>query len=814
MKKRKLNNNTAPVPFFDLGKVLLEAIYSALRKLVDLEKKALIDNENYNIQSSNTELLDIFKNIFNKISRGDNPHITFGYTKNDNYEARATKIILQLYREVQNESRYGNGFCIPSPLQILYQILTIPDEPQSAAYSLIFCRSLLFETFKVFPEHPFTPEDFENFSISDVTNSLDVFTSYTVESNNISQTEKLPSQLMLAHYLAMKGIFYLRFGTTDRKFNKDKIRQIDEASKFLASQSISITSNKQKTYEFHKNSYYSELPDAATIMNELSGIPIPIRGAETILQGGLKTDSNSNLVIRVSGEPGSGKTSLALALCAVMSPFNTFSYYMSLEENAEDLRNRLESLIPFYLKRISIFNNNVNTWFFAEKIHLSAHRRLDDFESDYIDKITHMLEKKKQDFEYKTLPSVAPLIIVIDSIRILFNEENSLKLERFIDKCKKLNAIILLLSASDERFHNEIDYMVDLVIHLKHSGTESQNEKPIRLLQLTKTRHQVSRPGSHVFHLSGSKGFRISPQLPSQLDKKQKIVKPIPSNEYFIDFFDNYEKISYNKKKRNELKIWDKSRILLHGYGSSGKAGLALSILLSSIVDKNSLKKVDINLEKFRRKVLIISLLYPESYYKNLKRKIESSIISNTEELSSKITSIFFYSGYLTPEDFISRILRELDKAILEGEPYTGILIDGLHNVSLQFKRLQDNDMLWATLYNLLAMYNITILTTFTNFIIDNEKKRGSIDDDEILLKGHKPLLHALVEATDYHFSVQPADLEKEKIFIGKYIITLKSAIKHKLKGEKFVWDRENLKLSEYWLREIQQKIDFDNISD
>lgn len=807
MKNSPQNVYKADIPFADLGLVLLDCIFNALSYIVELEIKEVgskvkgSSSHLVNLSSSDVNIRKIFEPFLNHKSNkrlGINTHFSAGNKKKEGFELRIIRILLQTYREVQEDSRSGQGFCLPSPLYILYQILTVPDEPQSSAYAVLFCRSLLFETFRVFPDHPFIPNRYTPFNISDVNTSLNTFISITSINQNIPISESVPTQVMLAHYLAMKGIFYLRFGSIGRQETaKEKKHILAMAKQYLDSKSILGYAGVKKSFEFHKLSYYDELPEAATLMNELCGIPIPIRGAETIFQGGVKTDSNSNLVLRISGEPGSGKTTFALALCAAMSPFNTFTYYISLEENPKDLKNRLYSLIPGYLKKMSIYNDDVDSWFVPQKAPLASTNRLEYFEAEYIDKIYERMIKKAGYNVNNALPAVCPFIIVIDSIRILLNEEKS-NLDRFIEKCKKLNAIIILISANDEKFHQEIDYLVDLVVHLKHSGTNSQKEKPTRILQLSKTRHQISRPGSHVFHLSGEKGLRISPQLPSQIDKKEKISKPIASSEYYINFFNECKK---DKTAHSaSIKIWDKSQILLHGYGSSGKAGLSLSILLSPLKsDKNPLSD-DYSLNVFRRKVLVISLLYPEKYYKDLKNRISKRIQPNTNErdIKSKIDCLYFYSGYITPEDFISRILRKLDAAILEGEPFTGVLLDGLHNVSLQFSNLRENDMVWPALYSLLVKYHLTIVTTFTNFLIDNENKSGSSDDNEILLKGHKPLLHGLVQASDYLFTVQPPEIKHEFMYTGRYIVNLKSAIRHKLKNEKFVWDRESLQLQEY----------------
>jgi KaiC/GvpD/RAD55 family RecA-like ATPase len=683
---------------------------------------------------------------------------------------RLPNLLINAYADVQDQKSYGCG--IPSPLYILYQMLTVPEEPQSAAYALLFCRTLLYELFKVFPEHPLLHDTFKSFNIRDINKIRDIFANSAKKGDNISPATD-PVKLMLAHFIAMKGIFYFRF--SDRT----------AAEKYLDGGELSDAAPIKMG--FHKLSYYDMFPDASLLMNELSGIPLPIKGADTIFQGGLKTDSKSNLIIRVSGDAGTGKTSLALALSAALSPYGTQVFYLSLEEKEDDLRNRLLSLFPTSLTGLSFYKEN-KSWFHPIEIplyNIDASERFELFDKA-IDEIRETLEKDepnestdKLNESKKMLPSVCPLVIVIDSIRSFIKE--GANLEKFIESCRALNAIVVLISSNSETFHHDIDYMVDVVINLKYSGTQTQKEKPERILQLLKTRYQSSRPGAHVFHTSGN-GLYISPQLPSQIDRVEFLSRPLPSYEYYINFFKE------NAQCNTKLVLWDKSQILLHGYGSSGKAGLALSLLMYPLKkqQKDSPDPSDPDIHK-KRKTLVVSLLYPQKYYEGLIKKL---VNSNKEKFqNSSLECLCFYSGYLTPEDFISKILTKLDAAILEGEPFTGILLDGLHNAILQFPKLQADDMVWSTLYSLLAKYFLTIVTTYTNFKIED-----GIDKKGILLKEDKLLLDLIIQVADYYLSVD----KTENLADGRYSIILKSAIRHRIKhaGEDFFWNREGLSLN------------------
>jgi hypothetical protein len=768
------------VPYSMVGIELLQCIFNALGYIIDEDNNVNDDKLKINIKKS-------FESF---ILRAKDHHLK-------DYE-RMYNILRTAYNNVQENSKSSEGYCIPSPLSILFQILTVPDAPQSAAYVLLFCRSLLYETFHVFPKHPsFTNSDYTPFDSEDISKSLYIFVNYTKQDKNISETKNKPAQSMLIHYLALKNIFYMRF--------KDK----NDAHNYLKSRKIN---NDIIKIEFHKLKEYNSLPNASSLMNELCGIPIPLEGMDTIFQGGLKTKSNSNLVIRISGQPGSGKTSLALAFAASMAPFGTFTYYISLgEEESEDLKTRLGSLVPEYLKELSIYpsNHGVDSWFLSDNVSIYKNKQtesnyfIDCFTEGYLDKIFSVLKEKQNDIDMGYFPSVCPLIIVIDSIRPFLGED----LNKFVEKCRPLKALIILISPNDEQYHSDIDYMVDTVINLKHVGSERPEEKPTRIIQLTKTRYQAARHGAHVFHLSGKNGIRVSPQLPSQVDKREIVSNRRPSDSVYINFFNEYNGNSTTNTNVPRLQIWDKSQILLHGYGSTGKAGLALALLLYPFRMKD-LEQEDKEISK-KRKILIVSLLYPEEYYNNLENRIKERYKNKTKD-NAQIECICFYSGHLSSEDFINKILNKLDTAVLEGEPFTGILLDGLHNATLQFPKLQKSDTVWSTLYSLLTKYYLTIVTTYTNFIVENDKNRDDKflnKDDKFLLKGSEILLDILFQSADYSFTIRkPNDednkLSRQKNVIkkGQYVVTLKSAIKHRIgtNDENFLWDREDLLLEGY----------------
>jgi hypothetical protein len=449
------------------------------------------------------------------------------------------------------------------------------------------------------------------------------------------------------------------------------------------------------------------------------------------------------------------------------------------------------------------------------------------------------------------MPPICSYIIVIDNITELvsgFREDDYDQIERFIDACRKLNSIVILLSPEGILEKLNFQYLVDIVIGLKNKDIENEDAKPVRIFNLIKTRHQLSRQGAHIFHMGGQEGFRISPQVPSQIDRKEKIKRNLQDEEYLIHTL-NYireddkrfsssslELLENKKKEFNEnpslneernffIKLFPRTQILIHGFGSAGKAGLSLKILLTPPIDLkftlDDIGRKEFSDLKNRRKILVISFLYPEKYYEELifsKKDIRGKIRNVYKKLSDPIVEyIVLYPGYLTPQDFLSKVTRKLDEAILRGQSFTGVLVDGLHNVFLQFEKLQHSNMVWPMLYNILSRYNLTVVSTFTNFSLNdklfennpsdkNDLMNQSISDHLLLQQGMAPFLHALVKASDYYLFMEQhsSKIDGKK----RYLLAVKSAINQEVPEEFIEWDREKNIFKDIYTISMIRKID------
>ena len=501
----------------------------------------------------------------------------------------------------------------------------------------------------------------------------------------------------------------------------------------------------------------------------------------------------------VSGSAGSGKTSFALALAASLAPFGTQCLYCTFEEDAETLKRRALGLVPLYFRRTTLPNSEGTGWLHPINLEPAMVKSVKNLELEYLPILKQHLGMAVTSTKISSrfLPGVAPLLVVIDSLTTIIEKTQAAQLEdfcAFVRYLKSLNCIVLLLSAEDIPQGSRLEYLVDSVISLRHEDIHSAATKPFRLFQLIKTRLQMSRPGSHILHLSGERGLRLSPQVPSQLDSHEIHKTALPDLSGIIDTLrvdgkkeEDARQLTLLNTEPSErlITLFPRSKILIHGHGSSGKAALALRILMAPSLYEKTGKEMSSSLHK-RPRILVISFLYPREYYEKLFRMLSYGVAPNCIPETNVMA---LPPGFIGPEDFIGRVLLEMDRGHLEGCPYSGVLLDGLHNTFLQFPSLQRSPMVWPALYSLLSRHELTIVSTFTTFAKTHSARTGrNQDDEEIILKGQLPFLHVLVQGTDFYLQVEPRD---PKHHDRTFDVTVESALSQRIPSGALIWNAD-----------------------
>lgn len=742
--------------------------------------------------------------------------------KNDKNGESRTRISSLIYSSIYSKEQRSYKKSIerrprlPSILNVALDFLTIPHLPASRAYALMTIKYFLFREAGYFPKISGIDsrpegigEPFDAQSIIDDISSIETYLRPRYESQGgdfIPVTRD--SSIITKHYLAMIGVLDWKFCERDgflKYLNSDDVLPQSFAEK------IDTGKTAKGGFEFARVGGLVRLPDAQEVVNGILGLPLPIRGADTIFRGGIRFPEEGGLVVAVSGSAGSGKTALSLAIGASLAPFGIKTLFLSAEEAASDLMTRANSLIADDISRLSFYTARRKEWLKIDDREI----QLPQAEALFSQLAPRIHPRLIDGSASAGLPAPCSAVVVLDGLHDRFSngDQSDLvsrlsELRSFVETCRSMNALVILTTGTHSEPRRELEYLVDVSVHLRQDESSGSMSRPERYLDLVKARHQFCSIGTHCMQISGSKGFRFTPQANYQIDRRSIFATVLHSVDKFKLPFSNYchaqdtelrdKGISNGQIKSsfrsfsgailgNEFKVFKDSNVFINGEGSSNKAALALKLAMAPTYDQ--LGKFD----SWNERILVVSFLYPETYYRDKMKEVVrvDSIERNvkTKMPLPQLSVVQLYPGTIGPDTLFNKIIWEIEAAELMGCPFTSIIIDGIHNVFLQFPRIEKHGLFWPQLYSVLRTRRINIITTHTvlNLGIEDEKNRFSPVDDH----RSDPLRQALVQKTDFRFEVDPCAGKSKR---WKFKLDILSAIGQPVpESTDLYWSREHL---------------------
>ena len=725
---------------------------------------------------------------------------------------------------------------VASPLRVCFDYLCVPGHPGTSAYALVACRNYLFAALKIHPKMGLDETNADEFTVENIRREFsNIWTSLRPRQDSKGR-DKLPAgsktKALLRHFLAMKGVLNFRCSIEDAK---RYLLSDDEASYALLGGDL---------FEFDRAHNLDHLPEIGELVNELWGLPIALDGADTILRGGIKFSSTEGLILAIHGGPGSGKTSLALAIAKTAGPLDIRTLFYTVEEVPADLIAKSALLVAEGIGRLSIFKDTNQAVAF-EKLPTEG-----DVLSKLISELTD-LEKLLESEEAPALegifsiPKPCRVIVVLDGLHDMIarsvsllrsqgtNTSNSeqandlMALHNLISHLRKLRAFVIVTTGTAWTGEGTLDYLVDMAMHVSVASLNDSGVKPERLLVLSKARHQLCAIGTHSFQIDGNNGVRISPQMNYQIERRAIWRASLPDRSSFkkvlsrarIDPFDNDD--TRIDSAHHSIKLFKNSHVVINGIGSGGKAGLALKIAMSPYFEDQK-SKSDGKLFRsviFPEKILVISFLYQKDYYDVLVRKLRNLLSSeysesDSKQLESTCEVLHLYPGNLRPHDLFNRIDRKLDGAELMGRPYSTVIIDGIHNVYLQFPQIQQYPLFWAQLFSSLRTRKMSVITTHTTlalpYALDRHNNSVIVDDNR-----SEPLRHSLVQKSDFQIEVDPvpnssminvyAEHPQFEKIQQLHVLKVVAAIGQPVPFGVLLWNRDKLTLSQYHRKQYAQ---------
>ncbi|MBK9134368.1 MAG: AAA family ATPase [Betaproteobacteria bacterium] len=735
-----------------------------------------------------------------------------------------------------DERRLAEGYVLlPSPLHIAVEALTIPEEPHTRAFPILAGRLLLSQRIGAWPRNSFTEQTTNASLLVDESTIIEEVGNCRtwVEIGDIWSIKADAKKSFVGNFMAMRGVLLMR---VDAKTAPDFLR----GGLFSHAWKVRPHS-EQMTFQFRLSKRYVTLPAPADFMNEVLGVPVALRGFENVFFNGIKPSVGAGLVMQLAGGPGTGKTTFALALAAALAPLGTQTFYFSFEEAQGDLVSKLRQQSQPRLSRLSYHSATDDEWFTAFPIRSAS---LDAIEENVIEPLRRDILQAKRDWPQRQrageLIPPLPFLVVLDSLSALSigaageGTTPRQRLAAFVETCREMRVLIVLITSDAREAWGELDYLVDMVIQLRVESADEHTKKPVRLFSLSKSRQQISRHGTHIFHLSGDAGFRVAPQLSSQMDAQQNLRQVLWDRDAFLEVLNVRRRTDGGFKYVEFLRLHSGAQILIQGRGSSGKAGLALRMALAP-------KYTETGYVVGQRvpRVLVLSFLYPQSYYEVLQQRSQRLIVQESKITSLRglgaetaeryaksiptVSVIHLTPGVLHAEDLHSKMVRKLEEGRLSGRPYTTVIIDGLHNLALQFPGASESNHLFPIIYGTLSRANVMTITTFTTLAINSSEAGFAADATEesiFRLRVHLPLLHTLVQASDYVLELFRADratreahrLSREETAGAIYLLKVQSAISRDPPPGFLGWGRQDLEfLDPGWgYDEIQQALPID----
>jgi KaiC/GvpD/RAD55 family RecA-like ATPase len=601
---------------------------------------------------------------------------------------------------------------------------------------------------------------------------------------------------------------------------------------------------------------YGDLPDFPSLVNLSFSQPFALPGLDEVTGGLIPsiTESTDNadsgekkandrdaiggLVSLVVGEAGSGKTSFCLTLATRMASVGSTVVYLSTEEGRDSLR----------AKQTSMIGPGVTSWWPGVAGQQRSTIEIENISRDVsLQDVSRSLHKQFQGAITRSsrrgeaeLYLAFPAVLVIDSLTALLQATEQAsddaaalvgqgpyiyqrrELGNILQELRNLGVCLFLVGSPDDAKDSGLEYLVDNVIALSTEEVEGAKRHPLRTFDLKKTRLQTSFRGRHILHLSRDKGLQVSPSLEAVLATvNSRAEQPSDSKSRAVI----WAPPAGSKRHKavgatGAVTIRRSAHTLIYGHGSTRKARLGMLVALeprfptrpeaswASYLAQHPSRSESV-MEFARRalpntRILVVSFLFGRDYYLDIasrifRKRFDWSPATFEFGAAALCETLDLYPGLIDAETLIAKVRRAFETAWLEGRPYTAVLIDGVHNLVLQFPLLERESLLWPCLYRFFRSEGVDVVSTFTFFRVARFGAEYSADDllgeeDRPSIAGSEKLFfHLLVSSSDHSFVVE-APREGEKAPARNWVRVRLAATIDGFSDEPFAfwWDPED----------------------
>jgi len=504
--------------------------------------------------------------------------------------------------------------------------------------------------------------------------------------------------------------------------------------------------------EFRLDHAVKELPSIAEIANWVFGIPLAISGLNELINGGLRQGVGEGTVTLIRGGAGTGKTTLSISIQRAVEAIGIPTVFLSTEESKPAIEARRESVLNLAQKSYSAYSVDSAAHKIVTTISYSEQSKLEGGSPGIFAMVGEIATQLSLKDARPTGPSqFARLLLVIDGIHNYIREDDQKDIRELIKLCRLTNTHVLITSSDGWAMSEGMEYFVDNYFRLTSEPKSEPMHYVRRQISILKTRHQSSLIGDHWMQFQDEGDLLFTPNFSETLRSHAKVRASLPDkNSWSLPFVleDDLQHRGGANTSLTDLKHFDRSVSLIYGRGSASKTALSMRLLGMPNVE-------GINPQ---RRILVLSFLAPDQYYREYADAFNRRLRGSTSWSGAQpvsVDTLYFTPGMVAPEEVYAQVSDRLQSFDIKQSGYTGLIIDGLHNIFVQFPLLEQHPELWSALLNLVRRVGIKTVMTFTDFEVWGASTLSTVDYENVR---SKPLLIALSQSIDFGFSMLPAN--------------------------------------------------------
>lgn len=487
------------------------------------------------------------------------------------------------------------------------------------------------------------------------------------------------------------------------------------------------------------------------------------------------------IIMLISGPPGIGKTTLALEICYRLAknkqpglPRNPrlSSIYISTESHARSIIGNAESfnwteassLIKDFTEFVKSPEHSVGIYGLEHISDLLDTSESANFVSEIANNITTQLQ---------VLPKVPEIgAIVVDSLNVIPHaspvfERVYFDLKFILGAVEAIWCPYLLIVLLDEPVgSNELRFwedVVDIAIRLNYAG---ERERSYKTFQIVKARYQPFEKGEHHLEVdtyypkppvearyfeAGPRvegGIFIYPSIQWHLSRARFEQRPIFKVRRAIPVDGNPEIAGLNSiiGEGEFAGIPEGGCTALIGRRGAQKSHLAYYFLLQNLSQNKRCLLITLRDDEFGAIRILEEIARQEGFSQldfSIKPDNPKSVFS--EDL---LTIIYFWPGYLTPQQFLHRIFLALERG-KKGDMKTGfdlIIVNGVDQLGARFPICAEEKMFIPSLLTMFRRKGITTIVIAAQEEVEESSQYGLLPMSDLVLRFDM----YRVSATDY----------------------------------------------------------------